>query len=249
MKKTLFAAMAVLSAVTLLVPCALMFSGCEVGSGDDVVRTIGAVDFTGYYDADTESSTNFVDPGNSGKRVTSMNLRQTGDQLEANDNNGRIFRGTIGNYDGETASFTLEGYTTAEQPVTLSGTLAKASDTDAKMRGTWIEPGLFANVYGDGTINPSPTNQPGPVTNTVVTLVANPTALGDSGGESTLTASGGSGTYSWTINNPDLGSWSSNPGSGNSGTYQRNSNDGTNSITVVDANDSTKTASVTILQN
>ncbi len=158
MKKNVYVAGALCLCLLLGMAASSLFSGCEVGSVDDVVRTVG-VDYTGYYDADQSVSSNFLSAPNSGKRVTSLNLRQTGDELEAIDNNQLIFRGTIGNYDGENSTFTLEGYTSVNQPATLSGTLT-SSGTDAKMRGTWIEAGIYANIYGDGTINPSPTNAP-----------------------------------------------------------------------------------------
>lgn len=143
---------------SLLLVSALLFLGCEVGSSDSATRNMG-VDFTGVYDS-KDGGPDFVSPANSGKQVTSLNLRQFGDQLEAIDNNNLIFNGTLNDVSVESgnaeAGFKLEGKTTAGQPVTISGSFSGSGDT-AQMRATWIEPALYAYVNGDAQINPIPT--------------------------------------------------------------------------------------------
>ena len=145
---------------SLLFISSLVFLGCEVGSSDSVTRTM-EVDFTGLYTADTDVSTDLVSPANSGTRVTSLNLIQSGDQLQAIDNNGIVFGGTLNdvseNSGTAAAGFTLEGSTTAGKSVTISGSLS-GSGTTAEMRGTWIEPDMYAYVTGQATINLIPTN-------------------------------------------------------------------------------------------
>lgn len=235
---------------SLLFVSAFMLLGCEVGSSDSATRNVG-VDFTGFYDS-TETNSDFVSPANSGARVTSFNLRQHGDQLEAIDNNGIVFSGSVGDPSGSsgtgTASFQLDGHTTAGQAVTISGTLSGANtegnSASATMSGTWIEPNLYARILGDAIINAIVTNSPSPTTNSLAILPAGPVSLAE-GESKTFTASGGSGTYSsWQRSNTSLGTLSSS--SGASTTYARNSYTGTNTLTVTDSDGDT--ASVTIIQ-
>ena len=158
---------------SLLLVSSLVFLGCEVGSSDSAVRNIG-LDFSGFYDS-TGTNSAFVTPANSGARVTSFNLRQSGDLLEAIDNNNIVFHGTVGDPSGSsgtgTSSFQLEGYTTAGQPVTISGTLSGANtggnSASATIDGTWIEPNLYARILGDAIINSIQSNAPGAFTLTV----------------------------------------------------------------------------------
>lgn len=223
---------------------AIGLAGCEVSSSEDtdasVVREVG-VDYSGFYDANTGSDTNtqFVTPANSGQRVTSFNLRQNGDQLEAIDNNNIVFRGTIGNVvdsdSAKQASFTLEGQTTAGQEVTVAGTLA-GSGTSATMTGTWIEPNLYAYVNGDATINQISTNKSGGLT-----LSPTSGTVSTNGGSITFSVSGGSGSYSWSVSSSSLGSVS--PTTGDTTVYTRSAS-GDNTVTVSDSYGSSKSATV-----
>jgi len=220
----------------------VFFLGCELDSAESVTRNVG-IDFSGFYDS-TSTNSDFVSPANSGARVTSFNLRQSGDLLEAIDNNGIVFRGNIGAVDGTTASFTLGGSTTVGNEVTITGTLAgDAAAETATMKGTWIEPGLYAAILGDAKINPIQTNSPGPVTNELK-LATSKTVL-QSSESANLTASGGTTPYTWSASVNNLGTLSVSP-SGNTAEYQANSTIGTNTITVTDA--SSQTASQTITQ-
>lgn len=226
----------------LLAVAGLLVVGCELKSADSTIREVG-VDFSGYYDS-TATNADFVSPANSGGRVTSFNLRQTGDQLEAIDNHQYIFRGTIGEARSDggaaTASFTLYGETTVGQSVTIAGTLA-GSGSSATITGTWIEPDRYCYLNGDGIINPIPTNTP--QTNVTLSVSASPSSIALNG-TSTLTATGGSGTYSsWARSQPSLGTLSSS--SGSTVTYQANSSVGTNIITVTDSSGATASATIT----
>ncbi len=152
--------------VTATVGVASLFLlGCEIGDADSVVREVG-INYSGFYVGDGGKLVS----QQTGAQTTSLNLRQTGDQLEAVDNNGITFRGTIGSVVDDTASFVLDGSTTAGQAVTIDGTLT-ASGTEGTMRGTWIEPVIIGTVSGQATINPSPTNSPSPSTNTNTSVV------------------------------------------------------------------------------
>jgi hypothetical protein len=245
MKRYQMLAMVVVCALPLV--SALVFLGCEVGSSDSATRNV-SVDFTGFYDS-TETNSDFVSPANSGSRVTSLNVRQSGDQLQAVDNNGIIFEGTLSDSalssGTATANFRLDGRTTAGQSVTISGSLSGTGESGT-MRGTWIEPSLLAYVHGDAVINTVPTNQPPPVTN-AVTLTASSTTLTTEGSKATLTALGGSGSYEWTIESQDRGTWVEEPGTGNQAVYQRVTA-GANTITVADSANGDNHDSVTIQQ-
>ncbi len=186
----------------------------------------------------------------------SLDLRQDGDLLEGIDNNDRVFKGTIGEVAGEStptsanASFTLSGQTTAGQEGTISGTLIRTGETTAEMRGTWIEASLFGTVYGVATVpfTPNPTNNP-PITNQPGAVAISPpsTTLNNNGDTVTLTASGGSGQFNWSIGNGSLGEFSSDPGHGAQAVYRR-LQAGNNTVTVADATDASKTAQAAISQ-
>ncbi len=157
---------------------AILFQGCEVDSASDVQRTVG-VDFTGFYTNpnDGENITSL----NSGTPISSLDLRQCGDRLEAIDNTGRIWTGSLGEFNGTSSSFELNGTTTAGTAGKFSGTLSTSGDlvTNAAngsvgtMSGTYIEDGFFATFLARATIpgaspdDPSPTNSTNTGTNFV----------------------------------------------------------------------------------
>jgi hypothetical protein len=141
-------------ALALVFPAIL--SGCEGDSAETLVRNI-AFQVSGIYRNPGDSNNGKLVSNNTGSPVTQMDLRQTGDQLEAIDNNGLIFKGTIGNASDTEGGFTLDGQTTAGQPATISGVIRKSSgsSTEAEMRGTWIEPSLFGTVVGVASVPPN----------------------------------------------------------------------------------------------
>ena len=215
-------------------------TGCEVGSADSVINEVD-LNFSGYYDAKTDSGVPFVNPANSGALVTSFILRQNGSQLEAIDNNNQVFRGSINNFDelNSIASFVLEGATTIGRNVTISGTLT-GEGTSGIMEGTWVEPNMYARIYGDAVINPQ-TNQP----STEVKVTSDKSSLANSE-QANLTATGGSGSYSWQASG--FGTLSTSNGS--SAVFTCNSSSsGSATITATDTADSNKKGSVTITIN
>lgn len=124
-----------------------ILSACSVDSADSVIRSVGAdVDGVYQHDGSANNGGKFVSQ-NTGAQVTSLDLRQDGDQVQAIDNNGIVFRGTIGNVVDNNASFTLSGSTTAGSGVTISGNI-EIGGGQGVMRATWIEDSLFASVYG-----------------------------------------------------------------------------------------------------
>ena len=156
----------------------MLFQGCEVDSASDVQRTVG-VDFTGFYTNPNEGEN--ITSRNSGTAISSLDLRQGGDRLEAIDNTGRIWTGSLGEFNGTSSSFELNGTTTAGTAGKFSGTISTsgASSTNGTgnaqgtMTGTYIEDGFFATFLARATIpgatpdDPSPTNS----TNTGTNLV------------------------------------------------------------------------------
>ena len=210
-----FAMVGVLALVSLVA-----FVGCELDSADSFTREVeGRVDFSGYYTGD---GGHLIRPANSGLRVTSLNLFQSGDQLEAICNNRHRYKGSLHEVRDKASGFTMTGRTSAGKDVTLTGTLT-AEGTSGKMRGTWIESDRYCQVYGVATVSPPPTNQ------TSVSLVVNPTSVAV-GGKVTLTASGAS-TYNWSSSGTA------------SGTFENGDNtDGNNSWTATGAGTATLTA-------
>lgn len=152
--------------VSCLVTMGLL-TACNLESADSVSRVVGA-DVSGVYTYDSDQCSNdgkFV-TANSGAAVTALDMRQTGDNLEAIDSNGIIFRGTIGAVIDDTASFTLEGSTTAGNSAIISGTI-EVGGGEGVMRATWIEDSLFGTVCGTAN-GPSVNTNTTPSTNTNV---------------------------------------------------------------------------------
>jgi hypothetical protein len=159
-------------AATGLLTCGL--AGCEVGSPDKAYRSTG-LSIAGYYTnpgttvAVASVAAARVVSSNSGAPISTLNLRQSGNQLEAIDNNGTVLRGTIGTVSGSTATLVLSGTTTAGSPGVLDATVSVAG-TRAVMRGTWAEGSLYGVVYGEAVVQgaaPTPTPTP---TNTTMSI-------------------------------------------------------------------------------
>lgn len=209
----------------------LLFLGCEIDSAESGYRDV-EISVAGYY--------KHPDPGaclvgkNSGAPVCAMDLRQTGDSLEGIDNNGYIFRGTIGDVNGSVASFTLYGTTTVGQEATMSGTIEATTDFKGVMRGTWIEPNIYSTVYGVATI---PSNETATadlqISPSSATLTTNTQTQ-------VFTVTGGNGSYSWSKDNAN---GTLNTTSGGSVTYTRTSA-GNNTIRCSDTAGKTDSAEV-----
>ena len=227
---------------------------CELDSGDEYYREV-TVNFSGFYR--NPNGGNIVS-ANSGNGISSLDLRQTGDSLEAVDNNGSIWKGSLGEVENGTTSFQLDGRTTSGTEGTFSGTLQSSdggtassgsvSNAKGTMQGTFVEPNRYATFYatatipgatdtgdgggddgGDGTVSISPST---------ATLSANNQTL-------EFTASGGSGQYTWSLSAPSRGTL--NTTSGKTVTYTRTASDN-NTIKVQDSVNPSASASVTITQ-
>lgn len=228
--------MTVLAAVAALSAASVFVAGCDTGSPNTVERNV-AVDYTGIYTG--QNPDNMIASKNSGAPVTQMNLRQTGANLEAVDNNGALWKGKIGNSpDAEnlTATFTLHGKTTANNEVTISGSIAKdsAGATEAQMSGTWIEPSFYAIVSARGTVSATSTNSGGGNF-----TISPPSATVAVGGSASFTASGASGTITWSVS----GGGAVNPTTGTSTTFTRTTA-GTVTLTGTDSNGGSATATI-----
>lgn len=189
--------------------------GCEVGSPDTVIRQV-ALTIAGFY---ANSGGNIVSE-NTGEAIETLNLIQDGSDLQAIDNNGRIFRGSISASSESSAQIQLTGATSAGAQGIIQAVVT-VSGSSATMQGTWIEPSLYGTVYGTATV---PTNGGSGGTITI----SGPSSVTNNS-TTTFTATGGSGTYTWTVGTSSLGTIA---GSGASGVYVANSSDGTQTIKV-----------------
>ena len=214
----------------------LLTTSCEVDSASDVAPVPSSdgtsVNVSGVYR--NEGSTPIVSPTNSGKAVTQLDLRQNGSNLEAIDNNNKIFRGTIGSVTGgNRASFNMTGQTTAGRDVTISGSIVVAGDT-GKMSATWIEPDFYATISAEA-IGPS-------AVISGVKITGSGTI--NAGKAQSYTATGGDGTkYSWTTSDKDIGSLSDTSGPTVTYTAETNATSGVQTLTVSSGG---KTGSITI---
>ncbi len=225
----------------------LLILGCELGSADSVSRGVtggdnSTVNVSGFYTggADTNSGSGYIQitSTNSGPPLTTLDLRQYGDQLEAVDNFGRVWKGTIGDAGSGTATFTLQyGDLTISGTIAISGTEGSYTGT---MNGTWIEPALYATIHATATI-PGYQQGGGGKTNTTVSVSANPSSLTANNQTSTLTASGGTGSYTWSVGSTN-GVLSGSTGS--SVTYTRKGK-GDTTVTATDSEGAAGSATIT----
>ena len=199
-------------ALALALPAtALVLAGCDVGSTDSTTAVPSddegkIYNYSGLYMSisNENGSTNgfgtlvFPAQRQSGVKLIWLRLLQYGSVLEAYDNAGLTWSGDISVQNGEVASFSLQGRTTAGSSVEIFGTL-DYDDTSrlSTMDAAWIEPSFAGSIFAQATVSPVVTNSPSPTNNTGdVTLTA--TSYNASSNEViTLTASGGS-TYTWS---------------------------------------------------
>lgn len=127
--------------------CAIL-SGCEVGSPDNTERQVG-ISVDGLYVG--QNAGGRLTTANTGPAVTRLNLRQAGASLEATDNNGIRFAGSISGETSTRAPFQLEGRTTAGGVVNIVGTIS-TSGTTATMFGSWVEASLVGDVLASATV-------------------------------------------------------------------------------------------------
>ena len=125
---------------------AALFTSCEVDSASGTERQVqGSV--AGLYRGTDGGA---IVSGNSGSPIRTLDLRQAGDQLEAIDNNGLVFRGTLS---GESTPFpfTMEGQTTAGKTGYMSGNIS-IDGSSSSMRGPWIEDDRYGTVSGEANV-------------------------------------------------------------------------------------------------
>ena len=142
--------------------CGLLL-GCETGYTNGTGGGLGG-SFTGLY---TSPTGGLIVASTSGKPVSFFNLTQSGGDLSAVDNNGVSYQGTLSAVNITSATFTLQGTTSAGTAVTITGSLL-ASGSIGTLNGTWIEPSLTSTIYGTATITAFET------TNTTAQLRSSP---------------------------------------------------------------------------
>lgn len=216
---------------------------CELDSGDEYYREV-TVNFSGFYR--NPNGGNIVS-ANSGNGISSLDLRQTGDSLEAVDNNGSIWKGSLGEVENGTTSFQLDGRTTSGTEGTFSGTLQSSdggtassgsvSNAKGTMQGTFVEPNRYATFYATATIPGATDTGDGGGDDGLSISPSNPTvAIGSS---QTFTITGGDGTITWSMSPSGLGSLSASTGSSTS--FTRTSSGGV-TLTATDSAGGTATA-------
>jgi len=153
---------------TLCLGVCLCLVGCEISGGDETVRQI-ALNIAGTYQNNSGIASN-----QSGSRVTSLTLQQSGDQLDGIDNLGLRWGGTIGRTDDTTASITLSGLTSTGVQVVITGDV-RVEGTQGVMTGLWVEPVIRASVSAEASVasapTPTPTQDPSPDATPTVTPV------------------------------------------------------------------------------
>lgn len=162
-----------LAAVSLL-PL-LFFSACEISGGNETVREV-SVRVAGNY-----VNSSGIPSNQTGNRITQLAINQSGDRLNAVDNQGGRWSGSIGRAEAGLVTFTLKGATSSGSEVVLTGTIT-VSGTDARLSGTWVEPGLTAAASAEATVaaaprpTPTPAPNPNPTANPNPNPAPNPTA-------------------------------------------------------------------------
>ncbi len=191
---------AVVLAVSLM---ALACTGCDMDSPDSTaaVPSNNAGDrynFSGLYVRPSQENKMGVTPlvypietGNrpSGKLITSLRLLQYGSVLEAYDSAGMTWRGSISALDGNTATFSIRGRTTAGMSTEIAGTMVY-QDTTSKMNATWIEPNYYGSLFAQATVSPL----------VGVTISPSTANLTTNGQKQAFTAKGGT-DFNWSHTN------------------------------------------------
>jgi hypothetical protein len=224
---------------------ALLAASCTtdgIDTASPVVSSDGnIINVAGVYR--NEESSPIVSPTNSGLPVIQIDLRQNGSSLEGIDNNGKIFRGTLGRAsEGNKASFNMTGQTTAGKEVTISGTIRVESGI-GKMNGTWIEPDFYATIAAIAIGPSSFTNQPPSLL--TITSSSGSFTINTNGGKLTLTVSGGTGPYTWRRSEPSRGDLNTTTGSTVEYTRTTSSAGLNNTVTVEDSTGAEKSQQIT----
>jgi hypothetical protein len=229
-------------AVALALPLFAGLAGCDIDSTTATTSdNSGTIyNFSGLYMHPDSTGTNvyplvYPTNGPSGKLITSLRLLQYGSVLEAYDSASQTWTGSISDLKSDTATFSLKGRTTAGQAVEIAGTMVYA-DQESTMDASWIEASYYGSVSAKATVSPANTNS----SDTSLSISPTSVTLNSSKSNQVFTASGGSGTYVWTVTSSTLGAVS--PSSGSSVTYTSTKVVGTNTVRVTDSLLNTKTA-------
>lgn len=148
-----------------------VMTACEISDSDEVIREV-SLNVSGSY-----LNTNGIPSNQSGETITLLAITQAGDQLNAIDNLGARWTGTIGRASGNTASFTLDGITNTGVRVVLTGTIV-IEGTTGTLTGTWIEPVLRSPASAQAAVAAvaTATPIPDPTTDAMVTPIPSITA-------------------------------------------------------------------------
>jgi hypothetical protein len=169
-----------LAAVLGLAAGSLIFTGCEGSGKGDPNATVG-VNFTGSY---KNCGGSITTPAGS-PPVTELALTQQGTALDAVDNNGTLYSGSLGGTPdpaNPTASFNLSGaLSSSNGSANISGTLKKTGDTLAQMTGSWLSPTFHGTIKASAVVAATVipvTNAPPAISNNVVVVVTNSSTIG-----------------------------------------------------------------------
>ncbi len=158
----------------------LFLAACDVDSVDSTTAVLSddagtTYNFAGLYArADTNGVQQplvFPLDRQSGRTLTWLRLLQAGSRIEAYDNAGMTWAGSISTIESGTANFSLRGRTTAGLSVEIAGALRYA-DQSSTMDAAWIEPAFSGSIFATATVSPSTTNTPSP-TNTPTNVTFN----------------------------------------------------------------------------
>ena len=256
-RNSLSRVLALAAALPLL---ASFLAACDVDSTDSTTAVVsdnsGTIySYAGLYMRDTSSSNGnaalvYPEGRQSGIVLTWMRLLQYGSVLEAYDNADQNWSGSISAQNGAVASFSLSGKTSAGASVEIVGTLTSGSSssgstngatqvsaTTATMDASWLETGFSGTIIARATTSPA-------TSNATEEISISPTSVSLNSNKVTqvFTASGGTGSYTWTLSSTNYGSISS---SGNQATFTASGEAGTTTITVTDTNGASASATAT----
>ena len=235
-------------AIGLALPLAALLwtVGCDVDSTDSTTSTISdnegnVYNYSGLYmsasnaNGSTNGYASLVFPAGkqSGSALIWLRLLQYGSVIEAYDNVGLVWNGSISAQNGAIAAFSLSGRTTAGAAVQIAGTLSYVSQLST-MDATWIEPTFSGSIFAQATVSPAVTSKPP----TKLSLSPSSASLSTNNTTQEFTVSGGVEPYSWTASGGTV-----SPSTGKTVTYTTTYSSG--SITVTDANANTATATIT----
>ncbi|NLD89667.1 MAG: hypothetical protein GX634_04915 [Lentisphaerae bacterium] len=208
-----------------------LLSACDVDSADSTTAVVSDTDgtiynFAGLY-LPTGTNTEFlVYPFNrqSGVKLTWIRLLQYGNVLEAYDNAGKSWDGSISSITDGNASFNLRGQTTAGAAVEIAGAL-HYTNQNSTMDAAWIEPGFSGSIFAQAAVASPAINAP----ESKVTLNGTSTtiSLDDT---VKLNASGGT-SYRWSVTPTTYGSLA-HTGNYSTNAYTRTSGTADNSATI-----------------